>query len=313
MSGIRIRAVGHALPKRIVSNAEFEAVLDTSDEWIRTRTGIESRHICSHEDGESAASLAVSAAEEAIARFTEDGTFTGADIGLVIAATCSSAQEMPSTASSVHEQLHLKNGIPAFDINAACSGFIYALGCADAMMKEMQISHALVIGTEEMSRILDFQDRSTCVLFGDGAAAAVISRDRDAVFDISLGSSGDSSALSSNGKILMDGRRVFRFAVQKLEEEIRFRCDSAGITPEDVDYIICHQANRRIIEHVAKHLKLEIEKFPVNLTTLGNTSAASIPLVLYNLQQSGALRPGTKVLMVGFGAGLTWGSAYLEF
>ncbi len=312
MSGIRIRALGRALPSRIMTNEDFEQLVETSDEWIRTRTGISSRHFCDPTLQEDAAALAVKAAEEAVQRAREHG-ISKEEIGLVIVATCSGSRQMPSHACFVQEKLKLADGIVAFDINVACSGFVYALGIADALMKERGIAHALVIGTEELSRLLDFSDRSTCVLFGDGAAAAVISLCEDAAFLCEMGSVGDSQALSCVGHIQMDGRQVFRFAVNCLEKLIQDLAKKSQCSLEDIDYIVCHQANKRIIEHVQKKLGLAGDKLPMNLMTLGNTSAASIPLMLYDLQEEGRLHNGTKLFCIGFGAGLSFGGAYLTF
>jgi 3-oxoacyl-[acyl-carrier-protein] synthase-3 len=312
--GVRILTLGKALPSATMRNEDFEKTLDTSDEWIRTRTGILERRFCRRLNGENASSLAVHAAALALEKAERTYHIQKEEIGLVITATCSSRYEMPSTACIVQEELGLKGGIPAFDLNAACSGFIYGLGTADAMMARMGISYGLVIGTEEMSRLLDMGDRSTCVLFGDGAAAAVVAFDRQADFAADLGAAGDKEALYSLSSVLrMDGRRVFRFACLKLEEEIRKLEELSGIRAEDVDYIVCHQANYRIIRYVQSRLGLPEEKFPMNLSSYGNTSAASIPLMLCDLQDEGKLTAGTRVFCVGFGAGLTWGAASLKF
>ncbi len=312
MKGIKIRTMGAALPSKRVTNFDFEKTLETSDEWIKSRTGIMERRFCDRDADENAAALAVRAAKEAVDVAKEKG-ISSEEIGLVIVATCSSEQEMPSTASFVQEMLHLKSGIPAFDINVACSGFIYALDIADSMMKKSGIQNALIIGAEELSRIVDFEDRSTCVLFGDGAAAAVISLEENSSYIADLGAEGNSEVLSSAGSIHMDGRSVFRFAVSKLEEEVHLLSHKTGIAPEDLDYIVCHQANKRIIEHVRKKLELPEEMFPMNLHRFGNTSAASIPLMLYELWKDQKLTEGTRVFTIGFGAGLSWGGAYLEF
>ncbi len=312
MNGITICGFGHALPKRIVTNEDFAAVLDTSDEWIRSRTGIHSRHFCDPELGESAASLAAEAVREALEEAWKCRHISKEEIGLVIGATASSQMRMPSTASYVQEVLELPAGIPAFDINAACSGFVYALAIADSMMKSSNIRYAVIVGAEELSRVVDQNDRSTCVLFGDGAGAVVVERREGVRFAAHLGGQGDVGALYADPVLHMDGRRVFRFAVQKLEEEILSLTDEVGSRLQDIDYFVCHQANRRIIEHVQARLKLPEEKFPMNLMTTGNTSAASIPLMLYDLAHDGRLQEGQRICLVGFGAGLTWGSAYLE-
>lgn len=305
--GLYIKGTGGALPRRIVKNSEFETWLDTSDEWIRTRTGICERRFCS--DGESAFTLAVEAGKEALLR----AGVLPEEISLVIVATATPDHAMPSTACLVQEALGIRSGIPAFDINAACTGFVYALATADALMRQADGGYALIIGTEQMSRILDMKDRSTAVLFGDGAGAVVAGYSDAASFTGHMAAEGNKEALSASPLLKMNGRAVFRFAVSHLEEEILTLARMADIPLRQADYIVCHQANRRIIDHVRVRLGLDEQIFPVNLDSLGNTSGASIPLVLHELEERGCLKEGTRLFLLGFGAGLTWGSVSISY
>lgn len=311
MSGIRIISMGKALPHRIVENASFAKTLDTSDEWIRTRTGILSRHFC--EENETAESLACSAAAMALERAESQIPHMKSKIGLVITATCTPPGAMPSISCMIQEKSELADGIPAFDINAACSGYVYALVSAISLMDALDIDYALIVGAEEMSSILDMTDRSTCVLFGDGAGAAVIGRVKDAPLIADLGSSGSDRVLAARPYITMEGKEVFRFAVTTLEYELRLLSERSGIALHDIDAIICHQANVRIIDHVRRRLDLPEEKFFINLQTTGNTSGASIPIAMNDLVESGKVTPGARAFAVGFGAGLTWGGILVTF
>ncbi|MEE3420141.1 MAG: beta-ketoacyl-ACP synthase III [Lachnospiraceae bacterium] len=306
MSGIHILAAGKALPSKVVENADFEKSLDTSDEWIRTRTGILRRHFC--DENENAATLAFRASLLALTIAAETIPDIREKIGLVVTATCTPPGAMPSVSCYLQEKLDLGKGIPAFDVNAACSGFEYALVSAVTLMDAMNADYALIVGAEQMSKILDFTDRSTCVLFGDGAGAAVIERKKEEALIADLGAEGDYRALAADPCVRMDGKAVFRFAVTTLEREIRLLCDKAGIALSDIGAIVCHQANIRIIRHVQRKLGLPEEKFVVNLQDLGNTSGASVPMALSDLCASGRLQHGSPVVLVGFGAGLTWGA-----
>ena len=311
MSGIQVVAAGSALPRKCVSNKKFEATLDTSDEWIRTRTGILERRFCGEE--EDAASLGEEAAEKALARAEKRIPDIRERVGLIITATSTSPLSMPSVSCLVQERLGLKGGIPAFDVGAACSGYVYAIVTALSLMDAMNIEFALVIGTEQMSRILDFKDRSTCVLFGDGAGAAIITRNRREKLIADLGSEGNRSVLEAAPSLRMDGRAVFRFAVTKLTEELNILSKESGISICDIDRIVCHQANVRIIDFVREKLGLPREKFFINLPRLGNTCAASIPLALADLEEAENLAPESHIFLVGFGAGLTWGGVMVTF
>ncbi len=327
MSGIRIIGLGKALPSRIVTNDDLSRVVETSDEWIRTRTGIRERRIAREnlpkplrtehgpeddmENPETCTALAAGAARQAL----QDAGADPADIGLVIAATMSPDSFSPSVACSVQEALGLPSGIPAFDVNAACSGFVYAMTVADAVMREMHIACALVIGADAVTSLIDFTDRGTCVLFGDGAGAAVVKMDEDSSFAGVLGASGKRSALSIpvGGHMLMDGRDVFRFAVTVVPKILAELEQKTGISCRDIDQIVCHQANDRIIEHIRRKLELPGEKFFRNLQHYGNTCAASIPVALTEMKEQGLLGPGTRIFCAGFGAGLAWGGLYLEW
>lgn len=326
MSGIQIVGMGHAVPSVCVSNTDMGKKMDTSDEWIRSRTGIRERCFCG--PGESLSTLAVQASREAIA---SAGIFPE-QIGLVITATVTPDCQVPSTSCLVQEDLGLPAGIPAFDINAACSGFVYGLQIVQAMLPDD--GYALLIGAEQLSRMLDFKDRSTAVLFGDGAAAAVLRKKKGVRFAAHLAAEGNRKALwaevpsqrplpawpSEEGdrqripdwRLHMDGRAVFRFAVRVLSGEIRELERASGVSAEDIDQIVCHQANARILDYVRRERNLPEEKFYRNLDRYGNTSGASVPLALYDLWKMGKLRPGTRIFCIGFGAGLTWAGAYME-
>lgn len=314
MQGIQIIGMGKALPARRVENEAFTQMVETSDEWIKSRTGIQSRCFC---EEEKQMDLCVEAAGKALA----DAGVSPAEIGLCVVATITPDYHTPSSACMVQERLGLPEDIPAFDINAACSGFVYGLEVVSCMLGSDALPrpYALLIGAEKLSRIMNFQDRSTCVLFGDGAAAAVIRPSDAHRFFCRLGSQGDAPALNAPGVgypepyIHMDGRKVFQFAVHAMENGIRLLEKETGVLANEIDQFICHQANERIIRHVQKKLKLPQERFYMNLGRYGNTSGASVPLAMAELMENGSLKPGTKAYCLGFGGGLTWGAAYLEF
>ncbi|MDO4614717.1 MAG: beta-ketoacyl-ACP synthase III [Lachnospiraceae bacterium] len=306
--GVKLLGLGKALPKKRITNEDMSRLTDTSDEWIRTRTGICARRFTSGDECDT--TLAADAALAAIA----DAGVKKEEIGLLITATTSPDHTVPSVSCLVQERIGLPRGIPAMDLNAACSGFIYGLETAAALMRDIGIRYALVIGTEELSRLLDMEDRTTCVLFGDGAGAAVITLSEACSSFFHLGADGDGRAITARygEKLSMEGRRVFRFAVRIIPEELKLLEERSGVSVEEIDHIVCHQANERIIEHVRNELGLPYEKFFRNLSRYGNTSAASIPLALAEMKEQGLLKAGSRIFCVGFGAGLTWGSAYLE-
>lgn len=321
-----ILSTGSYLPKKTLSNDEIALMVETSDEWIRQRTGITQRHIA--DEGELTSDLAVSAAKNAI----EKAQISVDEIGLIIVATTTPDKTFPSCATIVQSKLKCKNAF-AFDVQAACSGFIYAVTAADSLIKaNNRIKYALVIGAEIMSRIVDWKDRSTCVLFGDGAGAVVIKSAAhcnettehstrgiisanlysDGNVDV-LCTSGGISSTGDSGKICMNGREVFKHAVDKLTASIEetLRCNNLKIA--DIDWLIPHQANIRIIEAVVKKLDLPMEKVANTVGQHANTSAASIPLALDYAIQESKIKPESLGLLVAIGAGLTWGSVLLRY
>ena len=309
MKGLRLLATGGALPGRVVTNEDLRRQVDTSDEWITTRTGIRQRYYCT--ENEDAATLAITAARQAMAR----SGLTANDIACCIVATLSSPTATPSIACRVQAALDLPEDRPAFDVNAACSGFIYAAATAHGLLTTMGGQYALVIGCEALSRMMDPTDRTTCVLFGDGAGAAVFELAENVPFAITLGARG-SEAIRAGGPaacdtapITMDGKAVFRFAVETMPRCLQTVLDRSQKTLSDLDWVVCHQANARIIDFVAKRLKAREGLFYKNMERYGNTSAASIPMALDELVEQGMLKPGMRVLTVGFGGGLTWAGA----
>jgi 3-oxoacyl-[acyl-carrier-protein] synthase-3 len=311
----RIVGTGSYLPPRVVTNPEFAARLDTSDEWIRTRTGIVQRHVA--EKSQTSSDLALQASLRALqAADTRPG-----DIDLIVLATSTPDYVLPSTACLLQAKLGIK-GCAAFDVQAACSGFVYALATADAFIKSGTHKRALVVGADVFSRLLDCNDRATCVLLGDGAGAAVLAAGAEPGVHASLlradGSHAEILSVPGNvcgGAIVgtpflrMDGQAVFKCAVRALEESARETVAAAKMTLEDVDWLIPHQANVRILEATARKLGLARSKLVVTIDHHGNTSAASVPLALDEYVRAGKIRAGDRVLMQGVGGGLTWGSS----
>ncbi len=302
----------------MLSNNEIASIVETSDEWIRQRTGIVQRHIA--DEGELTSDLAVNAAKSAI----EKAKISVDEIDLIIVATTTPDKTFPSCATIVQSKLKCKNAF-AFDVQAACSGFIYAVTVADSLIKSNnRIKYALVIGAEIMSRIVDWEDRSTCVLFGDGAGAVVMKSEmgRSGIISTNLYSDGNVDILCTNGgvsstgdsgKICMNGREVFKHVVDKLTASVEetLKCNNLKIT--DIDWLIPHQANIRIIEAVVKKLDFPIEKVINTVDKHANTSAASIPLALDYAIQESKIKSGNLVLLISIGAGLTWGSVLLHY
>lgn len=313
-----ILSTGSYLPRKTLSNNEIASIVETSDEWIRQRTGIVQRHIA--DEGELTSDLAVNAAKSAI----EKAKISVGEIDLIIVATTTPDKTFPSCATIVQSKLKCKNAF-SFDVQAACSGFIYAVTVADSLIKSNnKIKYALVIGAEIMSRIVDWEDRSTCVLFGDGAGAVIIKSEMDSsgIISTNLHSDGNVNILCTNGgvsstddsgKICMNGREVFKHAVDKLTASVEgtLRCNNLKIT--DIDWLIPHQANIRIIEAVVKKLDFPIEKVINTVDKHANTSAASIPLALDYAIQESKIKSGNLVLLIAIGAGLTWGSVLLRY
>ncbi|HEY4163443.1 MAG TPA: beta-ketoacyl-ACP synthase III [Dongiaceae bacterium] len=317
-------AVGAYLPKNVVTNEQLSQSIDTSDEWITKRTGIRQRHIAA--EGEFTSDLAVKAAEQAL----HIAGLRGADIDAIFLATATPDHTFPATATKVQHRLGMVGGF-AMDVQAVCSGFVYALAAADNFIKAGQVKRALVIGAETFSRILDWNDRNTCVLFGDGAGALILeaggegqgtSKDRGVLTThlFSDGShyeqlyvNGGPSATQTTGVVHMDGKEVFRHAVVNLAAAVDAAIASTGITAADVDWLVPHQANQRIMDSMAHRLKLTPEKVVVTIDRHANTSAASIPLALAEAVNDGRIQRGQMVLMEAMGGGFTWGSALLRW
>ena len=314
---------GHYLPERVMTNAEISEFLDTSDEWIRTRTGIAQRHIAA--EGERTSDMALAAARRAL----DSAGLDGRDLDAIVLATATPDQTFPSTATRVQHALGMSRGF-AFDIQAVCAGFIYGLANANGLILSEQARRVLVIGSETFSRIIDWQDRTTCVLFGDGAGAVVLEaaeggggpEDRgvlgtclhsDGAYNDILYVSGGPSTTGAAGFVQMEGREVFRHAIVKLAEVADEVMTRAGVTARDIDWIVPHQANLRIIENTAKKAGIPMEKVVVTVQDHGNTSAASIPLALSTAVADGRIRPGDLLLMEGIGGGLTWGAALMRW
>lgn len=318
----RIIGTGSYLPVNIVTNDDLSEIMDTSDEWISSRTGIRERHLAKDE---TTASMSIEAAKRAM----EDAGVTAEEIDLIILGTVSADYITPSCACEVQAAIGANRAV-AFDINAACSGFMFALHIADAYLQSGIYKTALLIGAETLSKIMDWSDRSTCVLFGDGAGAAVVRADEKTGFlAFDLGSDGSKGMVlagqnrTNNNPLIqtpkelqyvhMDGQEVYKFAVTTVPASLHKAITDAGLTVEDIDYFALHQANIRIIQSVAKRLKVSEDKFPISLDHCGNISAASVPILLDEMNQKGLLKPGMKIAMSGFGGGLTWASAVVEW
>jgi 3-oxoacyl-[acyl-carrier-protein] synthase III len=310
----RIVGTGSYLPPRVVTNADFAARLDTSDAWIRERTGIAQRHIA--DESQTSSDLALEASRAALSA----AGIKAEDLDLIVVATSTPDYVFPSTACLLQAKLGVRNSA-AFDLQAVCSGFVYALATADNFIRSGSHKRALVVGAEVFSRILDWNDRGTCVLFGDGAGAVVLAADAKPGLHASVLHADGSQAgiLSvpgniSGGRIVgspflqMQGSQVFKFAVKVLDEVARETVAAAGMRLEDVDWLIPHQANVRILEATARKLGLPMERLVVTVDHHGNTSAASIPLALDEFVRAGKIRPGHRVLMQGVGGGFTWGA-----
>jgi len=313
-----VRGVGSALPKRRVSNEELARTVDTTDAWIVERTGIKSRYVAA--DGETTATLAAEAARRALAHAEVDAS----EIDLIVLATATPDQTFPSSATKVQAMLGINDCI-AFDVHAVCTGFLYALSVADSMIRSGNAGKALVIGAETFSRILDWEDRGTCVLFGDGAGALVLSADEtesgilatklhaDGRHNDLLFVDGGPSTTGTVGKLRMKGREVFRHAVVNLADVLGEVLDEAGLTPADVDWVVPHQANARILDATAKKLGLPSEKVIVTVDEHANTSAASVPLAFDTAVKDGRIKRGDLVVLEAMGGGFTWGAAALRY
>ena len=313
-----VAGVGSALPRREVTNDELAQSVDTSDEWIVERTGIRSRYIAS--DGETTGSLATDAARRALAHAGVNAT----DIDLIVLATATPDQTFPSTATKVQAALDINDCI-AFDVHAVCTGFLYALSVADSMLRSGNASKALVIGAETFSRILDWSDRATCVLFGDGAGALVLSAEEtesgilatklhaDGRHNDLLFVDGGPSTTGTVGKLRMKGREVFRHAVVNLADVLTEVLQDAGLNAADVDWVVPHQANARILDATARKLGLPAEKVVMTVDKHANTSAASVPLAFDTAVKDGRIKRGDLVVLEAMGGGFTWGAAALRY
>ncbi|GAA0084665.1 ketoacyl-ACP synthase III [Clostridium sp. CTA-7] len=325
MKGVKVVGLGHYCPENIISNKDLENIVDTTDEWIIKRTGIKERRIST---GEGTVELAYKAALEAL----KNSNCSKDDIDLIVVATTSPDKIMPSTACSVQGLLGCKNAA-AFDVSAACSGFVYSLIVASSLIKGTDKKRALVIGSEVLSRIVDWTDRGTCILFGDGAGAAVIeiSNDEEGIISTCFSSDGNLGEKSLVGGQLelntpfakekksekryieMKGAEVFKFAVSILPQIVNELLEKANEDIANIKYIVPHQANLRIIDEAARRLKLDKDKFYVNVDKYGNTSAASIPIALSELLEKGLINRGDKIIVAAFGGGLTWAGALIKF
>ena len=319
LPAVGIVGVGMSVPEHRVTNADLAKLVDTDDEWIRTRTGISERRVLSN--GTNTSDLATAAAQAAL----EQSGVPLRDIDAVIVGTVSGDMSFPSTACLVQHNLGLPRAA-AFDLGAACSGFIYGLVTATSLIRTNVAHNVLVIGADCLSKVIDWTDRSTCVLFGDGAGAAVVTRVPEGygLLGSCLGSDGSGADLlkccplplseeDDRGYLQMQGREVFKFAVRIQGEACEVALNQAGLNSDEIDWLVPHQANIRIIEAAAERLKIPAERTVVNLDRYGNTSAASIPIALTEATADGRIKRGDRIMMVGFGAGLTWGAAVVRW
>ena len=322
MTYSRIAATGRYLPERVLTNRDLESMVETSDEWIRTRTGIEERHLIG--DDQATSDLCIEAARAAL----EQGGFEPGDIDLVVVGTTTPDLVFPNVATIVQHRLGVP-ACPAFSVEAACTGFLYALSMADKFVRAGEAKCALVIGAEGLSRIVDWTDRNTCVLFGDGAGAVVLTAaDEPGIYSTHLGADGqygdllyassgttrfDDAEDRANPVIRMTGNEVFKVAVKTLGSVAEAALTANGLTHADIDWLIPHQANTRIIQATAKRLGLSMDKVILTVAQHGNTSAASVPLALDTAVRDGRIERGQLLLLEAFGGGFTWGSALLRF
>lgn len=322
---VRIAGLGSYVPEKVLTNFDLEKMVETTDEWIRTRTGIQERRVAAK--GQSSSDLGVEAARKAL----EAAGITPLDLGLIVVATITPDMLFPSTACMIQQKLGARCG--AFDLAAACSGFPYALSVAEAFVKSGQHEHVLVVGTEVLSGFIDWSDRSTCVLFGDGAGAAVVSRSRNgnSIIASYLGSDGSQgnilkipgggSAHPTTAETLaqglhflkMEGSEVFKVAVRTMDLAVREVVKRGGIEVADIDWLIPHQANMRILNAVSERLQIPLEKIVVNVDRYGNMSSASTVVAFDEAVRSGRVKTGDKIVLVAFGGGLTWASTLIEW
>ena len=304
-----IIGIGRYLPEKIMTNLDMEKIVDTSDEWIRTRTGIEERRIA--DDNIDTSDMAYFAAQKAI----EDAGIAAEDLDMIIVATVTPDRPFPSVACMIQERLGAKKAC-AYDLSAACAGFMYGIINGKQFIENGDYKNVLIVGVEKLSKIMDWQDRNTAVLFGDGAGAVVlgpVSEDKG-ILSFELGADGTGAKhLYQDEYIMMNGREVFKFAVRQMGESAVNVIEKAGLSKEDVDFLVPHQANIRIMEAARERLELPIEKMSMTINKYGNTSAASIPISIVEEVENGRIKDGDVVVMVGFGGGLTWGAIAIRW
>lgn len=324
----KILGTGHYLPKRVVTNRDLESMMDTSDEWIVTRTGIRERHVAA--EGEATSDMCIEAARGAL----EMSGVSPKDIDLIIVATISPDMQMPSTALFVQRAIGARTDCPGFDLAAACAGFVYALSIADAYVRTGMARNVLIIGAEMITRYVDWEDRNTCVLFGDGAGAAVVGPSEDGERGIlsthiyADGTQAEALWIPGGGtrtpmshevidqklhRVKMAGKEVFKYAVKALSSSAETALTANGLTAADVDWLIPHQANMRIIEGVVQRTGVPMERCFVNIDKTANTSSASVPIALDQAVRAGQVKPGQNVLLCALGGGIAWGSALLRW
>lgn len=317
----RIAGIGAYVPEHVVTNDDLAKIVETNDEWIQSRTGIRERHIST---GEGTSQLAAKAAVRAMAA----AGVTAEELDLIILGTSSPDCNYPSGACEVQAMIGAVNAA-AFDISAACAGFIFAMNIVEGFFRAGVYKTALIIGAETLSKVTDWSDRGTCILFGDGAGAAVLTASETGIMEMMMGSDGTKgdalkcvSRTMGNfltgtkpelGFMTMDGQEVFRFAVKKVPDSVERLLKQAGVAREEIKYYVLHQANERIVEAAARRLKEPMEKFPMTIDKYGNTSTASIPLLLNDMLERGMLEKGDKIVLSGFGAGMTWGAVLMEW
>jgi len=322
----KITGIGHYLPSKVMTNADFEKMVDTNDEWIKTRTGISERRFTT--EGETVSTMSIEASKKAIER----AGITPNDIDMIIVGTVTGDMRYPSTATLIHKGLGINKSIPAFDIAAACSGFVYGLTIADSFIKAQTAKTILVIGSENLSKFTDMQDRNTCVLFGDGAGAAIVQESTEpGILSYHIAADGNFShliELPAGGSKMpttedtvknrlhftrMEGRETYKQACQDMTDTAFASLEIAGLGVEDVTWLVPHQANIRIIQTVTKRLKIDPNKVYTNVDHVGNTSAGSIPIGLSEMFEKGLLKKGDIVVLSALGSGLTWGSVVFKF
>ena len=313
MNGIKLRGTGRCVPANVITNDDLAKLVDTNDAWITARTGIRSRYRCTTE---THTDLCASAARAAL----EKAGVSPAEIGACIVATVSADTVVPSAACMLQKALGLPEDTPCFDLNAACTGFVYALHTMECLLNAAPRKFGLVVGAEALSKVVDWTDRGTCILFGDGAAAAVVEcREGWPSIGAVLGSRGDDALLRLPGLgrnepnvLSMEGTQVFKFAVETVPTCMDVVLARSGLTIDDIDFFVFHQANARIIDLAVRKYHIPPEKYYKNIDHYGNTAAASVPLVLSELEEQGRIGPGSRLLTVAFGGGLTWGGAVIE-